>query len=143
MSIKINENLSIPNNEIKWRFSRSSGPGGQNINKTESRVEIIFNIHNSKALNPYQKSILLQELTNKIINGSIYITIQEKRTQYENRRLAVQKLISLIQDTLNYKLKVRKMTKPTKASLRKRVESKKKKGEIKRNRQSRFEKDFK
>ena len=59
MDLKITKTLVIPSNEIKWRFSRSSGPGGQNVNKIESRVEIIFNLEDSKVLNDYQKEICL------------------------------------------------------------------------------------
>ena len=65
MDLKITETLVIPSNEIKWRFSRSSGPGGQNVNKIESRVEIIFNLEDSKVLNDYQKEILKRNLKNK------------------------------------------------------------------------------
>ena len=141
MNLKITRKLVIPYNEVQWRFSRSSGPGGQNVNKTESRVEILFNITNSKALNPFQKIILFDKLGNKISNGSISIKVQEKRTQFENRKIAINKLITLLKVTLMSKVKIRKITKPTNASKIKRVESKKKRGELKRNRKS-LEKDF-
>ena len=142
MNLQINRKLVIPCNEVKWRFSRSSGPGGQNVNKTESRVEIIFNITNSKTLNPFQKVILLDRLSNKICNGSISIKVQEQRTQFENRQLAIHKLITLLKDKLMSDSKTRKLTKPTKASQIRRVESKKKRGELKRARQMTFKKIF-
>lgn len=142
MNLKVNRNLVIPNNEIKWRFSRSSGPGGQNINKIESRVEIIFNICKSNVLNSYQKVILLEKLNHKIRNGSISIQVQEKRTQFENRQLAIHKLIALLNEELASKPKTRKMTKPTKSSQKRRVESKKKRSELKRNRQTTLETHF-
>jgi len=66
MDLQITKTLVIPSNEIKWRFSRSSGPGGQNVNKIESRVEIIFNLEDSKVLNDYQKAILKINLKNKL-----------------------------------------------------------------------------
>ena len=66
MDLEISKTLVIPSKEIKWRFSRSSGPGGQNINKVESRVEIIFNLEDSKVLNDYQKAILKINLKKKI-----------------------------------------------------------------------------
>ena len=134
--------IIIPNNELKWRFSRSSGPGGQNINKIESKVEIIFNIHKSKALNSFQKNLLCKKLNNKIINGCISIKVQEKRTQLRNRQLAIQKLILLLQTIITSEEKVRKLTTPTKSSQRRRMESKKKRGELKRNRQHKSEPDF-
>ena len=55
MNLRINTKLEIPDNEIKWRFSSSSGAGGQNVNKTDSRAEIVFNVSESKTLTPYQK----------------------------------------------------------------------------------------
>ena len=134
MNFQINKKLVIPSSEVRWRFSRSSGPGGQNINKTETRVEIIFNIASSKVLNTFQKLILLDKLHNKISNGCISITVQEKRTQLENRQLATHKLITLLKDKLISESKPRKATKPTKPSQMRRVESKKKRGELKQSR---------
>ena len=141
MNLQINQKLIIPSDEIQWRFSRSSGPGGQNINKIESKVEIIFDIYKSKSLNSFQKNLLLKKLNNKIINGCISIKVQEKRTQFKNRQLAIKKLISLMKEIITSKEKVRKVTRPTKSSQRRRVESKKKRGEIKRNRQNKLEQD--
>ena len=142
INLQINSKLFIPINEIKWRFSRSSGPGGQNVNKTESRVEIIFNIGKSRALNQFQKTILLDSLKNKIINNCISIKVQEKRTQFENRQLAIHKLKTLLKDKLMPRSKTRQATIPTKASKIRRVESKKKRGELKRSRHKTIEKEF-
>ena len=142
MNLKITRRIIIPSNEIQWRFSRSSGPGGQNVNKIESQVEILFNIHKSRSLNYSQKNLLLEKCNNKVLNGCISIKVQEKRTQFQNRKLARQKLITLIKNILISEEKVRKMTIPTKSSQRKRVESKKKRGDLKRNRQNNIEKDL-
>tara|TARA_B100000945_G_scaffold57113_1_gene42117 strand:+ start:209 stop:637 length:429 start_codon:yes stop_codon:yes gene_type:complete len=142
MNLKITRRIIIPSNEIQWRFSRSSGPGGQNVNKIESQVEILFNIHKSRSLNYSQKNLLLEKCNNKVLNGCISIKVQEKRTQFQNRKLARQKLITLIKNILISEEKVRKMTIPTKSSQRKRVESKKKRGDLKRNRQNNLEKDL-
>ena len=135
MDLKITKTLVIPSNEIKWRFSRSSGPGGQNVNKIESRVEIIFNLEDSKVLNDYQKAILKINLKNKLVKNILCLAVQEHRNQLQNRQLALMKLSSIIKDGLNKQFKFRKSTKPTKASQMKRVEFKKKRGELKKNRQ--------
>ena len=135
MDLKITKTLVIPSNEIKWRFSRSSGPGGQNVNKIESRVEIIFNLEDSKVLNDYQKEILKRNLKNKLVNNSLRLAIQEHRNQLLNRQLALMKLSLIIKDGLNKPFKLRKSTQPTKASQKKRVEVKKKRGELKKSRQ--------
>ena len=135
MDLKITKTLVIPSNEIKWRFSRSSGPGGQNVNKIESRVEIIFNLEDSKVLNDYQKEILKRNLKNKLVNNCLRLAVQEHRNQLLNRQLALMKFSSIIKNALNKPFKLRKSTKPTKASQKKRVEVKKKRGELKKSRQ--------
>jgi len=135
MDLKITKTLIIPSKEIKWRFSRSSGPGGQNVNKIESRVEIIFNIEDSKIFNDYQKEILKINLKNKLVKNSLCLAVQEHRNQLLNRQQALMKLSSIIKDGLNKPFKFRKSTKPTKASQKKRVEFKKKRGELKKSRQ--------
>ncbi len=135
MDLEITKKLVIPSNEIKWRFSRSSGPGGQKVNKIESRVEIIFNLEDSKVLNDYQKGILKINLKNKLVKNSLCLAVQEHRNQLLNRQQALMRLSSIIKDGLNKPLKFRKSTKPTKASQMKRVEFKKKRGELKKNRQ--------
>ena len=142
MNLEIHQELIIPSHEIQWRFSRSSGAGGQNVNKIESKVEIIFNIQKSKALNSFQKNLLLKKLNNKIHNGSISIKVKERRTQYKNRKLAIEKLTSLIKEILISKEKARKITSPTKSAQRRRVESKRKRGEVKRNRQTKCEQEL-
>ena len=135
MDLKITKTLVIPSNEIKWRFSRSSGPGGQNVNKIESRVEIIFNLEDSKVLNDYQKEILKRNLKNKLVNNSLRLLVQEHRNQLLNRQLALMKFSSIIKNALNKPFKLRKSTQPTKTSQKKRVEVKKKRGELKKSRQ--------
>ena len=69
MNLTINSKLEIPTNEIQWRFSRSSGAGGQNVNKTDTRVEIVFNISDSKTLTPYHKHRILIQGKIKLINA--------------------------------------------------------------------------
>ena len=119
MDLKITKTLVIPSNEIKWRFSRSSGPGGQNVNKIESRVEIIFNLEDSKVLNDYQKAILKINLKNKLVKNCLCLAVQEHRHQLLNRQLALIKFCSIIKDGLNNPFKIRKFTKLLKHRKRK------------------------
>ena len=139
MNLWINSKLEIPDNEIKWRFSRSSGAGGQSVNKTDSRAEIVFNVSESKTLTPYQKYRISIQDEVKLSNGCICIAVQDKRTQYQNRQLALTRLTSTLRDLLKPPPKKRRKTIPTRSSQRKRVESKKKRGEIKKNRQSKID----
>ena len=83
MDLIISKKLVIPSKEIKCRFSRSSGPGGQNVNKVESRVEIIFNLEDSEFLNDFQKEILKVKLKKKLVNNNIlYLAVQEHKNQF-------------------------------------------------------------
>ena len=136
MNLRINSKLEIPGNEIKWRFSRSSGAGGQNVNKADSRAEIVFNVSESKTLTPYQKYRISIQDEVKLSNGCICIAVQDKRTQYQNRQLALTRLTSTLRDLLKPPPKTRRETIPTRSSQRRRIESKKKRGKLKRNRQS-------
>ena len=136
MNLRINTKLEIPDNEIKWRFSRSSGAGGQNVNKADSRAEIVFNVSESKTLTPYQKYRISIQDEVKLSNGCICIAVQDKRTQYQNRQLALTRLTSTLRDLLKPPPKTRRETIHTRSSQRRRIESKKKRGELKRNRQS-------
>ena len=138
MDLFITSRLVIPSRELKWRFSRSSGPGGQKVNKTNTRVEIIFNIEESKVLNDYQKKVLTKKLKTKLVNNCICLAVQEERNQLLNRQIAIARISSLIRNSLKNFTKVRKATKPSKASQNRRLDSKKKRGELKKNRQSKY-----
>ena len=134
MDLIINPVLVIPSNELHWRFSRSSGSGGQNINKTDTRVNLSFNIKNSKALTSYQKHQVTRQLNDKLVNSTITVITQEHRTQYKNRKLALMRLGILLGKALEPPPKARKATKPKKSSQRRRINSKKKHGKKKQSR---------
>ena len=136
MNLKINSHLIIPSDEIHWRFSRSSGAGGQKTNKTESRVELNFNINTSRILTPYQKHLLRKQLKGRLVNDSISVLAQEHRTQYKNRQLALVKLASLIREALKPSPKLREPTKPSISSRARRINSKKMRGKLKTNRKN-------
>ena len=138
MDLIITSRLVIPSRESKWRFSRSSGPGGQKVNKTNTRVEIIFNIEESKVLNDYQKKVLTKKLKTKLVNNCICLAVQEERNQLLNRQIAIKRISSVIRNSLKNSSKIRKATKPSKASQNRRLDSKKKRGELKKIRQRKY-----
>ena len=138
MDLIITSRLVIPSRELKWRFSRSSGPGGQKVNKTNTRVEIIFNIEESKVLNDYQMKVLTKNLKTKLVNNCICLAVQEERNQLLNRQIAIKRISSEIRNSLKNSSKIRKATKPSKASQNRRLDSKKKRGELKKNRQIKY-----
>jgi len=111
--------------EILFSASRSSGPGGQNVNKVSTKVELRFNIPNSNLLSDSEKEILLVKLKNKINNeGDLILVSQEERSQLKNKEKALEKFYELIEKALTPPKK-RKPTKPTQASKKKRLEEKK------------------
>jgi len=117
--------------ELKFSSSRSSGPGGQNVNKVNSKIELRFNISNSEILNEDEKVIIFNKLKNKInSDGELIITVQTDRSQLKNKQEAIEKFNDLITKALTPRKK-RRSTSPTKASVEKRLKVKKKEGEIK------------
>jgi len=117
--------------EFVFQTSRSSGPGGQNVNKVNSRVELRFDIPNSAWLTDEQKHLLLNKLKTKVTSdGILLIVSQEDRSQLRNKELAAGKFYDLVRRALR-PVKRRKATRPTRASMEKRLQHKKKQGEKK------------
>ncbi|MET4107417.1 alternative ribosome rescue aminoacyl-tRNA hydrolase ArfB [Hymenobacter sp. UYP22] len=120
--------------ELQFQTSRSSGPGGQNVNKVESRVELRFRLLDSQLLTDEQKQTLLQKLASKLTAESeLLVVAQEDRSQLRNKETALRKFHELLSKAL-YKPKARRATKPSKGAVRQRLESKKKHGDKKANR---------
>jgi ribosome-associated protein len=120
--------------ELQFQTSRSSGPGGQNVNKVESRVELRFRVPDSQLLSDEQKQTLLQKLASRLTSeGELLLVAQEDRSQLRNRETALRRFHELLTKAL-HKPKPRKATKPSKGAVRQRLEAKKKHGEKKANR---------
>ena len=132
--LEISEGVVIPAREIRFRFARSGGPGGQNVNKVESRVELLFDLAASSAFSDAQRNRLRSALRTKLDDdGVLQIVVQESRSQWQNRETALARLAETIRVALIPR-KRRVATKPSRGSKEERVRSKKKRGEIKRNR---------
>jgi ribosome-associated protein len=129
-----NSKMQILQNELIFKASRSSGPGGQNINKLNTKVAAIFDIENSRCLSREQKQIVLKKLAARITKDKKLITISQKfRTQKANRDFAIEKLSNLLENALK-KPKPRRPTKPTFAAVEKRIKYKKSRSLLKQQR---------
>jgi ribosome-associated protein len=123
--LAVNESLAIPRGELDVRVSRSSGAGGQHVNKTSSRVEIFWNARTSQAVTEEQRSLLLSRLQSKLTtDGSVRVVASDMRSQSRNREIAEERLAELVRRALVVRRK-RKATKPTRAAKEARLESKK------------------
>jgi ribosome-associated protein len=123
--------LVIPAGELVERFSRSSGPGGQGVNTTDSRVELLFEPAASTALDETQRARLTQSLADRLVGGRISIVASEHRSQLRNRAAARTRLAELLRTTLAPAPPARRATKPTKGSQRRRLETKKRRSDLK------------
>jgi ribosome-associated protein len=127
-SIRVTRTVAIPVSEIELRFSRSSGPGGQHAQKTETRVEAIFDVEASSALTPAQKARVLRRA------GSVLRAVaQDERSQARNRELAIERLVASLRDALRVE-RPRRPTRPTAAARERRLQQKRRRSETKQRR---------
>ena len=134
--LAVNDSLSIPRTELDIRVSRSSGAGGQHVNKTSSRVEIFWNVVGSRALSEEQRARLREKLASRLTTeGSIRVVASDMRSQSRNRELAEERLAELVRRALIVPRK-RRPTKPTRAAKEARLDSKKRHSTKKRDRQN-------
>jgi ribosome-associated protein len=124
--------------ELVFTTSRSSGPGGQNVNKVNTKVTLRFDVEKSQLLTDEEKALLRSKLSTRITaDGSLLLTAQDKRSQLQNKEAVILKLNELLAKALAKKKK-RKATKPSKSAIQKRIKSKKERSEKKKWRQSPF-----
>jgi ribosome-associated protein len=139
--IEVTSAIKIEESEIQYDFIRASGPGGQNVNKVASSVQLRFDVRNSPSLDPDVKERLIKLAGSRITEaGILIIEAKRYRTQDQNRLDATQRLIALIQKALE-KPKPRKKTRPSAAAMAKRLEAKKRRGDAKLARR-RVDRDF-
>jgi ribosome-associated protein len=131
--------VRIPAAELAWRFSRSSGPGGQNVNTTDSRVELVWDLAASAALPPLLQARALRRLEARLVDGAVVIAASEHRSQWQNRMAAQRRLVELLQEAIKPPPPPRRPTKPTRGSKERRLAAKKQRSAIKGQRRSRLQ----
>jgi ribosome-associated protein len=132
--LRVNDAIAIPRAELNWRFSRSGGPGGQSVNTTDSRVELSFDVAATEALPEHLRDRALQRLANRLVNGVLTVTASEERSQLQNRRAAELRLVSIIAAAVAPPPKPRRATRPSKGSVERRLDGKRRRSQTKRDR---------
>ena len=137
MPLVVSDRIAIPDEELEWKFIRSSGPGGQNVNKVASAVQLRFLLPQNTSLPAAARSRLQRLAGQRLIDdGSILLTARNERSQDQNRRAALERLADLVRAAL-IEPKIRKKTRPTRASKERRIDTKKRRAGTKRERSGR------
>ena len=137
--LRVSRSLTIPDSELEFTFSPSGGPGGQHANKTSTRAVLTWNVERSEALGPRQRDRIKTKLRHRIdSNGNLRVASDSQRSQLRNREEARRRLAHLVADALTTP-KRRVGTKPSKGAVERRIQQKKHRGELKRQRRSSFD----
>lgn len=129
--LRVTSSVMLRSDELRWRFSRSSGPGGQSVNTTDSRVELTVDVAESPAFSENQRARVLESLAGRLVGGTLTVTASRHRSQLRNRDLAVDQLLALLRDALAPPPPPRRPTKPSRGAQRRRAEGKRRKSETK------------
>jgi ribosome-associated protein len=130
--LPVRHGVAIPRSELSWRFSRSSGPGGQSVNTADSRVELRWNLAESAALPPVFKARALERLAKRLVDGVLVVTAQEHREQLRNRRAAEVRLVALVAAAIAPGPPSRRATRPSRGAVQRRLDAKRTRSATKR-----------
>ncbi|QWS33663.1 alternative ribosome rescue aminoacyl-tRNA hydrolase ArfB [Curtobacterium aetherium] len=134
MDLEVGHGLTIPEAELQWRFSRSSGAGGQHVNTSDSRVQLTWDIAASPVLSEDQRTRLLARIGRRTAAGAVTVTVSARRSQLRNRETALEALRDLVADALAPPGAPRRPTRPTRGSQRRRLASKQQRSATKQQR---------
>jgi ribosome-associated protein len=137
--LRIGRSVVVPDRELSERYSRSSGPGGQGVNTTDSRVELSFDVARSPSLPETTRARMLARLEGRLVDGVITVAASEHRAQLANRRAARERLAALLTEAAAPPPRKRRATKPSRAAKQRRLDQKKRRSETKRGRQGRWD----
>ncbi|SDP38286.1 alternative ribosome rescue aminoacyl-tRNA hydrolase ArfB [Actinacidiphila guanduensis] len=138
-SVHVRGTVFVPEAELQWRFSRSSGPGGQHVNTSDSQVELRFDLAATEALPEVWKQRALERLAGRLTGGVLAVRASEHRSQWRNRETAAARLSSLLAEATAPPPKARRPTRIPRGINERRLRTKKQRGEVKRGRTSRWD----
>jgi ribosome-associated protein len=124
----------IPERELRWRFSRSSGPGGQSVNTADSRVELSFDLALTSAMSAAQRDRALERLADRLVDGVLTIAASEHRSQLRNREAAEARLAAVLRSAIEPPPRPRRPTNPSRASVERRLDDKRRRSDVKQSR---------
>ena len=125
---------TVPETELSWRFSRSSGPGGQGVNTTDSRAELSFSVTSSTSLPEHLRARVHERLADRLVGGVVTVAASEHRSQLQNREAAEQRLTQILRDAAALPPRKRRPTRPTAGSQERRLEGKRQRSQLKKDR---------
>lgn len=134
MDLEVGPGLTIPESELQWRFSRSSGAGGQHVNTSDSRVQLTWDVAGSSAVTEEQRTRILERTTRRTAAGAITVTVSARRSQLRNREAALDALRELLREALAPPAPARRPTRPTRGSQRRRLAGKQQRSATKQQR---------
>ena len=134
--IRVNARVTIPDDELSWRFSRSSGPGGQHVNTTDSQAELRWDLGSSTALSEHLKDRAHERLASRLVDGTLIITASEHRSQHRNREAAKERLADLIREAIASPPPPRRPTRPSRAANARRLAEKRRRSDLKQSRRT-------
>jgi ribosome-associated protein len=137
--LRISRSIVVPERELSERFSRSSGPGGQGVNTTDSRVELSFDVAHSPSLPETTRARILGRLESRLVEGVVTVAASEHRAQLANRRAARDRLTELLTAAAAPPPRKRRPTKPSRAANQRRLDEKKRRSETKQSRRGRWD----
>jgi ribosome-associated protein len=137
--LRIGRTIVVPERELSERFSRSSGPGGQGVNTTDSRVELSFDVARSPSLPETTRARMLARLEGRLVDGVVTVAAAEHRAQLANRRAARERMATLLREAAAPLPRPRRPTKPSRGVNERRLEAKRRRSETKRSRRGRWD----
>jgi ribosome-associated protein len=130
--LRVSRSVVVPERELRWRFSRSSGPGGQSVNAADSRVELSLDVARTSALGPVQRARALERLSDRLVDGVLTVTASEHRAQLRNREAALERMAEILRSAIAPPPPKRRPTRPTKGSVERRLAGKRRRAQTKR-----------